>query len=178
MNNIRNFQAHPIELPKSSPEDPVTQLSSPRITINPETLRTFNTNQTIHRFDFPDVALQAAFHRSFALLHTQFMQHFYDKYDGQVSIPKVPARCDTSNDEVLAKTLTEEEKMVEMEENKVNARILEADATPPVSNNDFELARVMQEETPLPDMGRDAQMAQTLQNEIPFPNTYRDADIA
>jgi hypothetical protein len=95
----------PLRLPSTiSPQAMPTQAppQTARITTNPESLRTFDVSAPILRFEFPDPASQAAFHRSFALTKTnadkaKFMARWFDNYDGQVSIPKVPARWDTSN---------------------------------------------------------------------------------
>lgn len=156
---------------------------TPHITTNPSTLRTFNTSLPIHRFDFPDAATQAAFHRSFALLRTEkdkadFMQRFFDNYDGQVSIPKRPARYDTSNDEALAKKMMDGEREGMVDSDGELARAMQEETPLPDTQGDGDLARALQSETPLPDTQRDVQLAQALQNEHPLPDTQNDAHLA
>jgi hypothetical protein len=106
------------------------------------------------------------------------MQRFFDNYGGQVSIPKVPAPYDTSNDEALAKTFMDEALPPPTDGDEEIARILHNDAPPPATDNDVQLARILEGESPLPDTGRDADMARFLQNETPLSNTHHDAHLA
>jgi len=173
-------------VPLRMPPDALTTLPpqpTARITTNPEALRTFHTSLPILRFDFPDAASQASFHRAFALLKTSkdkaaFMQRFFDNYDGQVSIPKVPARWDTSNDEAMARQLHDDAPPPPTDEDEHLARMLQDDAPPPPTDGDGELARMLQEDAPPPPTHGDFELARRLQGETPLPGTRRDEEMA
>jgi len=158
----------------------------PRITTNQTTLPSFSPTHPILRFSFPTVASQASHHRAFALLRTtkdkaSFMAHYFDSYDGVISIPKVPARWDTSGDEEIAKRLWDEAMPPATHDDERLARLLYSDALPPPTLGDRELTRRLQEETPLPVTSRDEDIARMLQQNSLLPpatHTARDEALA
>jgi hypothetical protein len=195
-------QTGSLPVPLSTTSTPSSTPLSRRITRAPESLREFDTSRPILRFDFPDAATQSSFHRAFALLRTKkdkaaVMQRFFDNYDGVVSIPKVPARWDTSGDMDLARKLQAETPLPDTRNDILLAQHLMDDESPPPTVGDAELARQLQGESSLPVTNRDVQLARHLQEETPLlvtdqdegstrvlqqenpqPNTRQDEDIA
>jgi hypothetical protein len=100
------------------------------------------------------------------------MQRFFDNYDRVVSIPKVPARWDTSGDVDLAQKLQAETPLPDTSNDMLLAQHLMDDASPPPTVGDAELARQLQGESSLPATNGD------VQQENPQANMRQDEDIA
>lgn len=98
--------SNPTNTPSQPP--PPTQIPG-LITSSPRALQNFDLIAPILRFDFPTPVAQATFHRAVLQVRNEkdkaaFMQHFFDNYDGQVSIPR-RVIMDTSQDEEVARRL-------------------------------------------------------------------------
>ncbi|KAF2826795.1 hypothetical protein CC86DRAFT_406048 [Ophiobolus disseminans] len=183
MNNPRHpLPSVPFTLPSAQPHttQPPSPTPTPRITTKAENLLTFDPTSPILRFNFPNAATQASFHRAFALLLTTrnkaaFLSRFAENFDAQVNIPKKPVRWDTSGDEELAKELWDGAEMDVGNDGELAQR-LQGETQLPDTRNDEGLARELWNGAET-DTSRDEHFARMMQEQM-RPDTEGDADVA
>lgn len=106
------------------------------------------------------------------------MQHYFDNYDGVVSIPKVPDRYDTSGDADITTKLQDETplSLLSTDGDEGLARKSEQEGRPE-TDGDAEIARRLEAESRL-QTDRDAELARQLAAQAQRPSTNRDAETA